>query len=59
MIGVLSWIAVSVILVRGRHAMRERTTRELATRIVGTQGATLLVVLAGALLVDGVGAGLY
>jgi hypothetical protein len=58
-LGALGWAATSVIVVRGREALGARTGRERAVRIVGVQSATLLIVVAGALLVTGHDSGLY
>jgi modulator of FtsH protease len=57
-IGVVAWVAVTAILVRGREPMRTRPFNEMATRIVEVEAATLLVIVAAALLMTGDESGL-
>jgi len=58
-IGLIGWIAVGAILVRGRQAMEHRSGREISIRVVGVQTATLLALAAGVTLMVGSDDGLY
>jgi hypothetical protein len=58
-IAIVGWAAVTTIMVIGRDALRQRSGIEIASRLVEVQTATLLVVVAAALLVTGNASGLY
>ena len=58
-VGILAWLAVTGILVRGRGELKDRPDREIVVRLLGTQGASLFILVAGALLVGGITAGFY
>jgi hypothetical protein len=59
LIGTIGWGATNVILIRGSKTFRERRPVEIVTRVVGTEGSTALVMVAGALLIAGVSNGSY
>jgi hypothetical protein len=58
-IGIVGWVAVSAIMVSGRHALRQRPPNEIASRVILAQAATLLIVVAAAFLMTGHASGLY
>jgi hypothetical protein len=58
-VGCAAWMVVTAIMISGRQAMRERTRREILVRVVGTQFATLPMIVAGGLLVARVDQGFY
>jgi hypothetical protein len=58
-VGLIGWSAVNMILVRSYKTFRHRRPHEIATRLVGTEGSTVAVVVAGLLLASGATGGLY
>jgi hypothetical protein len=59
LIGSIGWMATNAILMRGLKALRERRLHEITTRVIGTEGSTALVMIAGALLIAGSSSGSY
>jgi hypothetical protein len=58
-VGVSGWAMISLILVSGRVALRQRSAVEVVTRLAMVQVTSLLMVVAGVLLTTGVEGGLY
>jgi modulator of FtsH protease len=58
-IGIVAWVAATGILISGREPMRTRPFNEKAIRIVEVEAATLLIIVAAALLMTGNPSGLY
>jgi hypothetical protein len=58
-IAVAGWVVVSTILVTARRALRARPLHQVVIRIVLVQSATLLIVVAAAVLLTGRVSGLY
>ncbi len=58
-IGAAAWGVVTVILVNGRAAIRNRPWQEALLRVAGAEGAVLSVLVAGSLLVVGSTSGFY
>ena len=58
-VGVVGWLVVTAIIVRGRSALRDRTAPEAGVRLLGAQAATLAVVVGATLLAAGTADGYY
>lgn len=58
-VGVIGWLAVNTILLRSYKTFSERSPLEIASRLIGTETATIAVLVAGALIASGLSSGLY